>query len=97
MDKSISVAETKRRFSELMGRVVFSGERFVIERSGKPMAALVSIEDLKTLSKESQGGGRRGLLAAVGAWEDFENLDVVINEICQSRKKAKDRLIEDLN
>jgi len=97
MEKSISVAETKRRFSELMGRVVFSGERFVIERSGKPMAALVSIEDLKALSKDSPGGKRRGLLAAVGAWEDFEYLDVVIEEIYRSRKKAKDRLVEDLN
>lgn len=92
MSKTISVAEAKRRFSELMSRVVYAGERFVIERKGKPMIAVVGVEDLKRLeatpTKEA-----KGLLAAVGAWEELENLDGVVAQIYKYRKKEKVRKV----
>ena len=95
MSKTISVAEAKRRFSELMSRVVYAGERFVIERKGKPMIAVVGVEDLKRLeatpTKET-----KGLLAAVGAWEEFENLDKIVAQIYKVRKKAKERKVSEL-
>ena len=47
-----------------MSRVVYRGERFVIERRGKPMVALVSAEDLARLEQEPVAPG--GLLAALG-------------------------------
>ncbi len=51
MSTSVGVGEAKRRLSELMSRVVYLGERFVIERRGKPMVALVSAEDLARLEQ----------------------------------------------
>jgi prevent-host-death family protein len=89
MANILSVAEAKKRLSELMSRVAYKNERFLIERRGKPTAALVSAEDLARLEDKSTSS--RGLLAAVGAWADFEELDQVIEDIYQQRQKAQDR------
>lgn len=40
---SYNVAEAKRRFSDLIGRVAFAGETIWITRRGKPMAKLVPL------------------------------------------------------
>jgi len=85
----LSVGEAKMRLSELMGRVAYRGERFLIERRGRPMAALVSADDLRRLEEEPVSP--RGLLAAVGAWADFEGLDEFVEEIYQQRERALDR------
>ena len=51
MMNTVGVAEAKKRFSEIMSRVAYNGDRFIIERHGKPMAALVSPEDLERLNQ----------------------------------------------
>ena len=89
MSTSVGVGEAKRRLSELMSRVVYRGERFVIERRGKPMVALVSAEDLARLEQEPVAPG--GLLAALGAWADFEEIDELLADIYQRRLEARDR------
>ena len=40
MTKRVSVAEAKSKLSELLGRVAYGGERFIIEKRGRPMATL---------------------------------------------------------
>lgn len=35
-----------------------------------------------------------GLLAAIGAWEDFEDIDKFIDEIYKAREKAVDREVD---
>ncbi len=89
MSTSVGVGEAKRRLSELMSRVVYRGERFVIERRGKPMVALVSAEDLARLEQEPVAAG--GLLAALGAWADFEDIDELLADIYKRRLEARDR------
>lgn len=94
--KPIKVAEIKRRFSEVLGEVRFRGERFVIMRREQPMAAVVGLDDLHRL--ESQGGGLQdpsgqGLLSTIGAWEEFGDLERVIEEIYRARDAAADRPI----
>ena len=39
--KEFSVAEAKKHFSEILGRVAYGGERIVISKRGKPVAILV--------------------------------------------------------
>jgi prevent-host-death family protein len=46
---TLSVVEAKRRFSELLNRVVYGHERIVISRRGKPVAAVVSLDELARL------------------------------------------------
>lgn len=63
----MSVAEARKQFSELVARVAYTGERVVIEGRGKPMMALVSIEDLQRLERlaEAQELVRQQRLAAL--------------------------------
>ena len=85
----LGVGEAKRDLSELMSRVVYKGERFIIQRRGKPMVALVSVEDLNRLDDHPTAPG--GLLAALGAWADYEEMDQVMEEIYRQRQQAQDR------
>lgn len=89
---TIGVGEAKKRFSEIMSRVVYGGERFIVSRRGRPMVALVSADDLEML--EGQAEAPRGLLAAVGAVEDFEELDAIVKEIYRQREHSAGRPID---
>jgi prevent-host-death family protein len=62
MVKKVRVTEAKAHLSALMARAGYAGERYLIERRGKPLAALVGVEDLQRLEAEggpSIGGPRR--------------------------------------
>ena len=61
MTKSIAVAEAKAAFSELASRAS-AGERFLVLRRGKPVAALVGPEDLELLEQATR---RRSFLEAL--------------------------------
>ena len=43
VNKPINLAEAKRRFSDLVGRVAYGGEEIVIARRGRPVARLVPL------------------------------------------------------
>ena len=45
----LPASEVRKRFSEAVSRARFGGEPTIIERNGKPVAALVSIEDLEAM------------------------------------------------
>ncbi|HXG87779.1 MAG TPA: type II toxin-antitoxin system Phd/YefM family antitoxin [Vicinamibacterales bacterium] len=46
---TVTVAEAKRQFSELLRRAEYTRERVLVRRHGKPVAAIVSTEDLRRL------------------------------------------------
>jgi prevent-host-death family protein len=46
---TLNAARVREQFAEALNRVGYGKERVVIERHGKPVAALVPIEDLETL------------------------------------------------
>ena len=45
----VNTTRARRQFSDLVTRVGFTGERVVLERNGKPIAALVPLEDLAAI------------------------------------------------
>lgn len=47
----ISTTEARAHFSELINRVSFGKERIQLERQGKALAAIISLEDLQLLEK----------------------------------------------
>lgn len=50
MDK-VTVMQARAQMAEVVNRVAFAGERIVLERHGKDVAALVSIDDLRLLER----------------------------------------------
>jgi antitoxin (DNA-binding transcriptional repressor) of toxin-antitoxin stability system len=47
MAKRISATKAVRDFSELLNRIRFKGDHYIIERSGKPVALMEPIKDVK--------------------------------------------------
>lgn len=45
----ISTADARKKFAAIINRVAFGKESFVLTRRGEPLAAIVSVEDLKLL------------------------------------------------
>ena len=64
--ESINVAEAKSRFSELISRAA-SGERFIIQRRERPVAALIGTAELERLERTSRAA--RQLALALGQSE----------------------------
>ncbi len=91
MTQMLSVAEAKRRFSELIERVG-GGERFVVTRHGKPVIALVRPGSPMT----AHGNEPAGLAAVAGALEDWPDFEQVMRDVHASRRMARDRPVPDL-
>jgi prevent-host-death family protein len=91
MTKTLAVGDAKRWFSDVLARVVYTRERFLIVRRGKPVAAVVSVEDLRKLDQEP--AAPRGLLAAVGALAGIDEWDEIVTSIYQKRDEAQDRSV----
>jgi antitoxin (DNA-binding transcriptional repressor) of toxin-antitoxin stability system len=87
----LGVAETKSRFSELIGRVG-RGERFLVARRGTPVLALVPPD-------QAAPPGTRpvGLAAVAGALADWDDLPQVVDEVYAARRRARDRAAPELD
>lgn len=46
---NLSVVEARSKLADALNRVAYAGERVILQRRGKGVAALVSMEDLKLL------------------------------------------------
>jgi prevent-host-death family protein len=91
MVEMIGVADAKKRFAELVGRVQ-AGERFVVTRRGRPVVALVPVEHT-----ESVEPGRMGLISLVGAMEDWPEFGEVMDEVYASRRGQFGRDVPDFD
>lgn len=89
--RSISVAEAKRQFSDVLGAVRYQNERFIIERNGTPMAALVPLSDL-----DRKPASQRGFLALVGAFAQEPDYADALDDAVQSRTEQKTRPVPEL-
>ncbi len=74
----VSVANAKSRLSELIAKSAYAHERFVITRRNKPVAALVSLEDLQIIEQHEE---RQGLASIAGKWKRFEEVAVSLENL----------------
>ncbi len=88
-NKEVSVAEAKKHFSELLGRVAYGGERIVISKRGTPMAVMVPPTEVPEEAHLSQ----------IEGWLDagdpfFEIVDQIVrdraNHIPRISKSSRD-------
>jgi prevent-host-death family protein len=98
MARKISAAKAKAQLAELLTRVVENGERFVIERDGKPVAALVSIPELARLERIDQANSEesadepewKGFQSLVGLWPEVTDaeIDEMVAKIYADRERS---------
>jgi len=82
---SISVAKAKSHISELIAKSQYSHERFIITKRDKPVAALVSLDDLKILEQHEE---KQGLAAIAGQWQGFDEVEDAMGKIDLLRESA---------
>jgi len=83
----VSVAEAKSHLSELIAKSTYNNEKFIITRRNKPVAALVSIDDLRIIEQYEQ---RQGLSSLVGKWEGFDEIAQYLSDLDAIRKLGGD-------
>lgn len=81
----ISVANAKSHLSELIAKSAHGHERFVITRRDKPVAALVSLDDLKIIEQHQE---RQGLAAVASLWPDFEEVAEALTDLGELRSQG---------
>ena len=79
----VSVAEAKKHFSELLGRVAYGGERIVISKRGRPMAILVP---------PVQPQAERSLSGIEGWLEEDDPFFEIMDQIVRKRAKHLPRV-----
>ncbi|HAS82236.1 MAG TPA: type II toxin-antitoxin system Phd/YefM family antitoxin [Verrucomicrobia bacterium] len=80
----VPIAEVKSRFSEYASRSAHSHEHFIITRRGKPLAALVGLDDLARIDSLET---RRGLAQAIASWEGAAEVREGAEEIYSMRSR----------
>ena len=81
--KQVSVADAKRQFSHLLGRVAYGKERITIVRHGRPMAQLVPA---------GEEAARLRLADARGWLEGDDPFFAEIERIVEARRKHRPRV-----
>ncbi|MDX1495066.1 MAG: type II toxin-antitoxin system Phd/YefM family antitoxin [Longimicrobiales bacterium] len=83
--KEISTADTRKHMAELLNRAAYGGERFVVTRHGKELAAIVPLSDVTLLDrlrslldrKEFEAAVEEVRTASTRSWEDVRrDLDI---------------------
>lgn len=96
--KVVGVSEAKAHLSSLMARAGYAGERFLIERRGKPLAALVGVEDLERLENEPGDDLSRplGAIALIGTWGEAgdREIDAMLAEVYAERERDTGRPVD---
>ena len=92
MVKRVSAAQAKAHLAELVASVAYKGERVIIERRGKPVAALVTVEDLERLADESGASHEAHWpLNMVGLFADImtdEEIEIIVDRLGQAINDA---------
>ena len=90
--RRVGIAEAKAGFSTVVEGVRHRGERYVIERRGRPVAALVSVDDFERLERERASAAapeRDWMLSLVGILPDVA--DEEIDELVAHLRAERDR------
>ena len=83
MEKTIGIAKAREGLSDLINEVAYGGERYVVERRGKPLAALIGVDEYRQLTE---------LLAEEGVHTEIRGIPVRIRYDGERYFVSDDRL-----
>jgi len=81
---TVPIGEVKSRFSEYASRSAHSHEKIIITRRGKPLAALVGLDELALIENMEAS---RGLASVIKKWEGIEEIREGAEEAYSARSK----------
>ncbi len=89
IDKHMGVAEVKRRFADVVGEVMHGGRRIIVERRGRPVVAIVPVDEASVMARPGQR-----LAAIVGCGEeDGESFRELMRSVTLERHSRPPRRV----
>ena len=82
----LSIGEARNKLADVINRVSYGGERIVFARRGKPVAALVSADDLDTLRRMEDAEDMRDAAKALKAYAHDKAGALTLAEYKNQRK-----------
>jgi len=70
----VTASEARREWSELLNKVFRKEERVIVEKSGTPVAAIISVEDLERFNR-FEARRRERFKALEDSWDAHEDDD----------------------
>ncbi len=61
MSEKVTTMDMRRELGEILNRVALRHDEFIVERRGKPLAAIVPVEKLESLQRLARGTAARFL------------------------------------
>jgi prevent-host-death family protein len=86
---TMSIAEARNNLADAINRVSYGGERVVFARRGKPVAALVSAEDLALLQRIEDREDIRAARKALREHDRTPSGATTLDEYVRSRASRK--------
>ena len=83
---TLSIAMARNNLAETINRVSYGGERFIFARRGKPVAALVSAEDLALLQRIEDAGDVRAAANVLKAYDRNPAAFTTLDDYKKGRK-----------
>ena len=88
--KALTTAEARDRFSDILNRAAFGKERVVLTRRGRPLAALVPIEDVEALEAFEDAVDAAEIARRLSEWERDGRPAVPFVELADAGKGRSD-------
>ncbi len=97
MEKRLAATEVRVRFGEILKKVA-QGERVVVERSGVPMAVILSIEEFQKLKSQNKRVSRKDQLQRIKKLREGLRGTVpdIVELMAQARKEREDAVLDSL-
>ena len=77
MVKKVSTVELRKDLAALLADIVDNGWHFIIEKRGRPLAALVSVGTLELIEQQrTTSADPQGALALAGAWGELKGREM---------------------
>lgn len=76
--ETVSVAEARRKLADIIIGAGLGGKRYIVQRHGKPLAAVVSMSDLRRLQQLEDPHSIEHQMAALAALDEAERVGELI-------------------
>jgi len=85
----IGARDLRQKFAEILGKVGFGGDVAVVERSGKPMAAIIPIEMYQQLVAEREA--RFQIVEKIQNAQEARSLEKIEQDVNAAIKRVRGR------
>ena len=88
MAKHISARDTRNKFADLVGSVHYGGEEIIVERSGRPVAAVIPVKMYERLVAERRA--RFEVMERIRSRLPQASLEEIYNDVSEAVAEVRE-------